>query len=376
MARLWIDVDGGTAWLQRDDALVSWRGGDVLPSDSRVTVLVPAERVALHRVELPVRRTAELRQAVPFALEDRLAEPVESLHFAMGTRDGAAVEVAVVAAALMHDWRERAGSFDLSPDSMIADAHLLPRTVDAIHVAQLGERLLVAFGDSAHALPAADWTQWRTLLPALPVFALHRDGRFAALEAGPPPRVGTAELLRFAAAHPATAPELMQGAFAPAARQAGRRRTWRLAAVLAGLAIALALTEAAIGVLVQQQRRDDLRAAQAAVFRQALPDARMTADPAAQLAAELGGGAIPEGGDAVALLLRVAPVLTQGSRYRLEAVDYRLQTLEIEVAARDVASLDGLREALATQGLHVEMTGVTPGDDGVRGRLRLQGRPA
>jgi general secretion pathway protein L len=375
MARLWIDVDGGAAWLQREDALASWRPGDVLPPDTRTSVLVRAESVALHRVELPARRAAELRQAVPFALEDRLAEPVESLHFAIGARDGVSVEVAVVAVATMQAWRGQAEAFGVAADSMVADAHLLPRTVDAIHVARIDDRMLLAFGDAAHALPADDWPQWRSFLPPLPVFALQRDGRFAPLDAAPPP-LSLHELLRFAAAHPSTAPELMQGAFAPAARRAGQRRAWRLAAVLAGVAIALSLAEAAVGVLVQQQRRDALRAEQAAVFRQALPDARMTADPAAQLAAELGRGTAAFAGDAVALLLRVAPVLTQGSRYRLEAVDYRLQTLEIEVAASDVASLDGLREALASQGLRVEMTGVTPDDEGVRGRLRVQERAA
>jgi type II secretory pathway component PulL len=127
-------------------------------------------------------------------------------------------------------------------------------------------------------------------------------------------------------------------------------------------------------VLVEQQRREALRAQMTQVFSQALPAARMTADPAAQLAAEMGrlqraGGA--QGGP-FAVLAAVAPRISQGSRYRLAALDWRLGTLELEIATADVAALDALRESLAAAGLAVELTGVTPAEAGVRGRLRVR----
>jgi general secretion pathway protein L len=324
------------------------------------------------RVELPARRASELRQAVPFALEERLAEPVESLHFALGRRSGDRVEVALVARDRIAGWLETLATHGLSADAMVADAHLLAGSGDEARVARLGDRLLLACADGAFALPVGDWPRWRAGLGPGPVQALAADGRWHA-EAEPVP-LQRPVFLRALADRVGQAPDLLQGEFAPRRRVAGRQRQWRWAAGLAAAALLLALVEAGAGVLVEQQRREALRAQMTQVFSQALPAARMTADPAAQLAAEMGrlqraGGA--QGGP-FAVLAAVAPRISQGSRYRLAALDWRLGTLELEIATADVAALDALRESLAAAGLAVELTGVTPAEAGVRGRLRVR----
>lgn len=370
-----LDVTGTTGWLAHERAGQPWRRGDTVPAQARIIVLAPAESVTWHRVHVPARNLSELRQAVPFALEERLAEPVETLHFALGAREAGWVEVAVVARSLLRTWLEDARSAaSAMPDQAFVDAQLLPRSTDAIHLARVEERVLLAFDDLATALPAADWPQWHERLPSLPQRWLGRDGRFDDTES--PPVLDRAALLRFASTRVAriSAPDLLQGGFAAHRKTASRQRQWRWAAALAGLAVLLALTEAGVGVWTEQKRRNALNAQIATVFRQALPDHRMTADPAAQFASELSrqrrgssaGGPFP-------LLGAAAPLLTRGSQYRLEAVDYRLGMLEIEVQAGDVASLDSLREGLTASGVSAEVTGVNPQDSGVRGRLRLRG---
>lgn len=370
-----IDVTDASGWMARSPVGASWRPGQPLPADSRVVAVAPAQAVTLHRVEVPARRGAELRQAVPFALEDRLAEPVEALHFALGRRTGTAVEAAVVARSAIAAWLERLADAGLTPDSLRVDAQLLPRDDRSIHLVRVDSRLLLATGELACAIGFEDWPQWRRRLPPLPLFWLAADGRFQEGEA--PPALARVDFLRYAATRVAAAdgPDLLQAEFAPRRRAASRRRQWRWAAGLAGLAVILALADAGAGVLKEQQRRQALRDQIETVFRQALPDQRMTADPAAQFASELArqrrtGGA---GGGPFALLKAAAPLVTQGSLYRLASVDYRLGILEMEVDASDVSSLDRLREAMAGTGLAVEVTGVSPQDDGVRGRLRLRG---
>jgi general secretion pathway protein L len=371
-ATLLIDVLDGSGWLARVAGGVAWRSGQPVPADARVVAVVPAEAATLLRVSLPARRAAELRQAVPFALEERLAEPVESLQFALGRRSGDMVEVAVVARDRLAGWLADLAAQGISADAMVADAHLLASGGDAVRVARVGERVLLACADGAFALPAHDWPSWRGALPAGEVQALGADGRWhAGGEPAPLDRIG---LLRALSARVEHAPDLLQGEFAPRRRVAGQRRQWRWAAGLAAAAVLLALVEAGAGVVLEQQRRDQLRAQMAQVFSQALPEARMTADPAAQLAAELGrqqraGGAR---GGPFALLATVAPQLSQGSRYRLASMDWRLGMLELEIATADVAALDALREALAASGLAVEVTGVAPDAAGVRGRLRVR----
>lgn len=50
---------------------------DELPTAQRYLVIVPCQRVALFRVTVPVGPRRKVREALPFLLEDRLAEPIE-----------------------------------------------------------------------------------------------------------------------------------------------------------------------------------------------------------------------------------------------------------------------------------------------------------
>src|SRR4051812_37375015 len=49
-----------------------------------ISVLIPAEDVLMMQVNLPKMSQARLQKAVPFALEEELAEEIAQLHFAFG----------------------------------------------------------------------------------------------------------------------------------------------------------------------------------------------------------------------------------------------------------------------------------------------------
>src|SRR5690348_12820463 len=52
----------------------------------RLTVLAPGEHVTLLFADIPSSSPQKVLQAAPFMLEDRLAEDVDTLHFAAGLR--------------------------------------------------------------------------------------------------------------------------------------------------------------------------------------------------------------------------------------------------------------------------------------------------
>lgn len=89
----------------------------------RLVVLVPTADVRLASVDVPARQAAKVLQAAPYALEDQLAEDVDTLHFALGPRqkDGR-WPVAVVARAKMNEWLAPFTERGLAPDQLLPDA--------------------------------------------------------------------------------------------------------------------------------------------------------------------------------------------------------------------------------------------------------------
>ncbi len=73
-------------------------GFDLLPDglDEQV-VVIPAEYVALHVVDLPIRSARQQREALPFALEEVVGRPLDQTHFVILDRlpDGQVLAAAV-----------------------------------------------------------------------------------------------------------------------------------------------------------------------------------------------------------------------------------------------------------------------------------------
>ena len=128
---------------------------------------------------------------------------------------------------------------------------------------------------------------------------------------------------------------------------------------------------------VERWQLDRLHASQRAqmetLLREALPDVQRVVDPRAQVAAELarrGGAARGEG--VLGLLARIAPLLSGSGRYTMDGLEYRAGTLDLTLRGDDVATLDELRERMASLGLAAELTAMTPGSSGVEGKLRVR----
>lgn len=103
--RLLIRLDssavGPYQWLPLSESEASSQNGTLeqlaLAAVERDAVLLlPAAMVLLLEVDLPVKNAAQLRQALPFALEDKLADEVENYHFVWVRQPNQRLAVAVV----------------------------------------------------------------------------------------------------------------------------------------------------------------------------------------------------------------------------------------------------------------------------------------
>lgn len=393
--------DAPLAWLALDERGQATRapaaGARVEPATlagvERVVVLLPAERATVLGAEVPARGREQLAKAVPYAVEDRLIDPLESLHLAFDELPEGGQRVVALRHDLLAGWLSDLRARGVEPDAACLDALALPwrpgRASLAVDDDGRGARrallrtgaVAVWAGDEREL---ADWFGVLAVdLPAPRPLDLHgRDAPAAA--------PCDAELARADAGREALAvladevsagrggPELLVGRFTPARRGERGRRARRWAIGLAATVAALVLVELLAANLALGRRADALAAAQMALYREAYPGAPDTPDPRARIEADL-GGAVPGTvrGDALELVATVAPLLTRSTRHVLKALEYRNGALEVVLVGDGLAALDEVRESIAaTPGLRAELSQVTAGDQGTEGRIviRAQGR--
>jgi general secretion pathway protein L len=122
------------------------------------TILVPAEQVRVLVVDLPLASRAKRLEALPFAVEDLIAEPADSVHLALGAEvSPKRYLVGVVRHEVMAAWIAVAEDAGLGHAAMVPDALALPRPAEGAWTIDLaGKRAAVRTGDGGgFALPSA-----------------------------------------------------------------------------------------------------------------------------------------------------------------------------------------------------------------------------
>jgi general secretion pathway protein L len=382
------DADSAPGWLLEDERgrVLAGPSQGALPArdaGTEIVVLAPAEAIASFEAAVPARSREQLLRALPYALEDAFAEGVEQLQFAAQGEVAGIQRVAAVRAATLREWLAGLARLGVTPDRIVADAAALP-FAGAPTLRVDGERVLVRL-DAARAF-ACELEAVGTWLAAAGL-AASADGRIALSVIGAaPPTLDPARHAIESAPDEATLrvlarglrasapPNLARGAHAPAHRGAPLRRLWRIAAMLAAGVIAVGLLQMVLANWSLSRRLADAMGAQRELYREVYPGERELPDPASRMRAEARAlGPARSGGGVLALLDRVAPVLAANTQHTLEAIDWRNGVLELGVRAADVATLDALRESVATvPGLRVELASAQADAGAARGQLRVR----
>lgn len=375
-----INADGALSW--RDAGKGTHGEGAppaaVLAVAGQVLVLVPGEDVLLIQATLPPGSPARLAQVLPYALEDQVLDDVETLHFVAGPRreDGQHA-VAVVARERMQVWHDALGAAGIAADRMVPDFLAVPLDGDRACAVAEGESCLVRIAaDEGFACAVEQLPNWLSaelgldLIPAAadakPLVPAGYDWRMQRPMAAMDALSAGAEI--------SSGLNLLSGPFAPHHRHASQRRLWRVAAILAGVAIVVGLAGQLTSVLRLQAANSEVETAIEQRYADLFPDSPPVPDPVARVRSELTrlGGA-GQGPGLLGVLSQAAPILASHDfRLDLLGMEYRNNTLELSVHSTSLSNLDSLRERLATlPGLQVELTAATPGADGVEGRISM-----
>ena len=111
-------------------------------------VAVPTEQVLMLPVDLPLPTARKRLEALPFAIEDRIADPLEAVHVALGAEIAPRRYLAaVVRHGAMRDWIAAVEASDAPAAALVPDALLLPVPAIGWSIGISDERALVRDAD-------------------------------------------------------------------------------------------------------------------------------------------------------------------------------------------------------------------------------------
>ncbi len=346
-----------------------------------VIVLVPPTETITTTVYVPVRGGARLRAALPFALEENLAEDVENLHFASGVRrESGQLPVAVVAREKMDEWLDALGRAGITAKQMIPENYGLARIpgtlsmlidddciffndgADMEFVMQgvspsdtlVAAGVLTDRGDDAedseqqagHLVvycEAVVQEQWRHDWNALR-HELHSVD-INLLADGVLPRLAVTVAS-------GSGVNLLQGAYGTTTDYRAQLRPWRNAAILLlGLMVA---GFAAKGVDYYRLAKEEtaLQARFTEEYRQIRPgDTREVMDPVnAVRSIKQGLGAATGPQVFLPSLRQLSDAMAENSAARIETISYRAGVIDVRISSPDVATLDKIQKSVSASG--------------------------
>ncbi|HTV53090.1 MAG TPA: type II secretion system protein GspL [Steroidobacteraceae bacterium] len=408
---------------RQHDAAVSWLVADangrvVLPPQRgslmqaagyapgrRLCVIAPAPDVVLTDVEVPIKSGTKVQQLVPFALEEQLAEDIETVHFAVGKRSAEAVRtpVAVVARTLIEQWLAGLREAGLDPEFLYPESELLPlnpgQTValldqpfvtvrpagalpTTLPLDALPEALALAEQRGAGAPSPLERTgsglvlytgaaEWQHCSRQVETVRDRFDGiKVQLLTDGP--------LVLFATQLPRAATQainLLQGSYAPASRKQSGWRAWRVAALLLVGLVVLHAAGSAAELMMLKRSEHKLDASIEAAFRAAMPAEHTTAHARQRMEQrliELRGGGSANGLLGALGALAQARGATPG--VIVQALSFREGALEMKLSAPNVEALDHISQALQASGWQAQLTSGNAAGSAYEGRIQIKPR--
>lgn len=372
----------------------------------RVVVLLPSTDVLHTIADVPKGSQQQLARAIPYALEEQLAEDVDSLHFAVGQRSTAGLQVAVIARTRLEQHLLNLEQAGLTPDAVYADAAALPlpesdsegntETDSALSASVLVEQdnSLVHCSDGNTSSLDSSWTdEWlQACLPA--------QGRVDLYSApGSNSQVATLAESSIAAGlnlkqHPAedslhlllrglndsknlrNAVNLLQGDYAKQSELMPWLKPLRAAAVLLLCLMIAATASKAIELNQRQAQQSQLRSQLDQIFLSAFPGRTRVQDAVVEMQQALSRLQSTNGaGDAafIHLLQRSAPIIAAADKVKTRSINYRSNALEWRLEAEKVQSVDALKLKLGElAGINAELQSVDAQGDSVSFRVVLK----
>ena len=345
-----------------------------------VIALAPSSEILLKWVELPPKAGRKIISAIPFMLEDELATDISQQFFAIGPKRGDEQAVAVVSHEKMELWQSWLSEAGLFCDTIIPDVLAVPVTENGWSVLTLGEQLLVRQDTFKGVQGEATW-----LLPTLVHFTAQQESpititNYAAIDLSTLPNIEEAqaplELPMQVLAKEAmqSSFNLCQGDYKVKRKRSGVLNQWRVAAVLAVLALCTSLIDKGFSLYQLKAQNQALSSEINTAVKAGFPNIGTYRNVRLKLQSEL--AKLEQGGGSASMLImldQLAPAFS--------ATDVKPQTLRfdatrteirIQAQGKNFEALEQFKRTAENAGFVVEQGAINNRDNGVVGTVSVR----
>ena len=365
------------------DPHVEW-----LNDPQNTVVFVPAHFVLRVACEVPGRSPAQIRRALPFAVEEYVATDIETIHIAHGPiKARVPIQCNLIAREQIQNWLKCFQDIGVNAGTFVADSEVLTRDMDVASLLFENDTVLIAHGDEAAVIDRANLGFTLGNLDILKIIAA--NGRPTDLEVGQLQNAveiehhgaGEAGLIEYLVECYETHPpyiNMLQGEFKAVRPRNAKVDRWRGVAALAAIWLVVAFLGMVVHAFWAESEADRLEAASFAFYEEVFP---RESQPVGvdqlrrRMAAKLGQSA-DDGGDGqsafVGLTAHLANSLTD--RQRVTSISYAEQRgeLSVEVMFRNYDEIDQLESKLSSIGIAVDRSTSEQESQGVRSRFRMR----
>jgi len=372
-----------------------------LARGKKVTVLIDSHFTTLQSVNIPSKNRSKQLQAIPFAMEDNLAEDIDDTHFALGKQSAEQssenkIPVIAIKRTLLQQTLAVFNQQNIHIDVMSADSVALPNSANQWCIL-LDEysALIKTSASQAHSCDRENaYVILQSLLQAeketenLPekIIFYYKEGDeeaqtlFDDIDIEVEVENYKNNNLEIFIQHLSDVPSfnLLQGEFSPKRESNAWLQPWKSVAAIAAFWLFLQLSfDAVLGTQLKQENIALTKKIETE-FKRAIPDARKMTNMQKRVERRLndlksGGSGSRENGF-LQLLSKTSSALSEKDKITIKAAVYRNNYIDVDLTAKTLQDIEQIKNKLEKLPGIKTVLSTTVEKNSVKGRLRLEAK--
>ncbi|MFT2092230.1 type II secretion system protein GspL [Paraglaciecola sp. 2405UD69-4] len=346
-----------------------------------ICALVPTSDILLKWVTLPAKAGRKAISAIPFMLEEDISGDINDQFFALGPKLDNRQAVAILQKSTMTAWLEVIKEAGLSCEQMLPDILALPReNEEAWSVLQLGEQLLIRQDDWAGLQGELAWLKQAIAHQAKRNETPLKISDYSGVDLS---EIDNLEIISqplelamkvLASGAKSSKFNLLQGEFKVNNKTSGAWKKWRVAAVLAVIALSTTLIDKSIEQQRISKELASLKEQTDKAYKSAFPNSGAYRDLRRTMTRQM--QSLEQGGGGASMLVMLSQLESAFGESKVKPQTMRFDSkraeIRIQVIAANFDALDKFKRQAEAQGFEVEQGAINQKGDQVVGTLSVR----